>query len=485
MGIQRQIFRLMAADVMTASPVAVTVGTACGELVERMTADGATSALVTDGDRRVLGIITERDVARRICFKLPDDTPVERVMTSPVQTVRRGDYLYRAISLMRRNGRHHMPVVDRNERLIGMVALDDAIGLAVSRLMDQIDRLSAEGTIEGMRSVKAAQVQLADELFDDNVPATEIQQLVTDINNDIYRRIVRTSLAAMEADGWGPPPARVDVLVLGSGGRGENYLFPDQDNGFIIEDYPDDDHNGIDRFFIELAERMTRDLNAVGFPYCRGNVMAINPIWRKSLSQWEMQTASWGRKRNFIVARLVGIFFDFRSVYGVGVMTQRLRDHVTRVMGESQGFLRELYRDEADHGTALGWFNRLIVEKSEDHKGEINIKMNGTLPLVEFVRLLALRDGIAETVTLSRIEKLAEFGTLTADQRDYLVGAFSHMTALLLRKQIADFRADRKVTNYINPSELSRMDREHLVEAFRSVENLRAKVRTEFTGDVF
>ena len=485
MGIQRQIFRLMVADVMQASPLAVTTGTGCGHLVERMTVGGPTSALVVDDERRVLGIITERDVARRICFKVPEDAPVERVMTTPVQTVRRGDYLYRAISLMRRNGRHHMPVVDRNERLVGMVALDDAIGLAVSRLMDQIDRLSAEGTIDGMRSVKAAQVQLADELFDDNVPATEIQQLVTDINNDIYRRIVRTSLAAMEADGWGPPPVKLDVLVMGSGGRGENYLFPDQDNGFIIEDYPDQDHNEIDRFFVELAERMTRDLNEVGFPYCRGNVMAINPIWRKSLSQWEMQTASWGRKRNFIVARLVGIFFDFRSVYGVGVMTQRLRDHVTHIMGESQGFLRELYRDEADHGTALGWFNRLVVEKSDEHKGEINIKMNGTLPLVEFIRLLALRDGIAETVTLTRIEKLAEFGTLTADQHDYLVGAFRHMTALLLRKQIADFRVGRKVTSYINPSELSRMDRDHLVEAFRSIESLRSKVRAEFTGDVF
>ena len=129
MGIQRQIFRLMAADVMKASPLAVTAGTGCGDLVKRMTVEGATSALVTDGDRHVLGIITERDVARRLCFKLPEDTPVEQVMTTPVQTVRRGDYLYRAISLMRRNGRHHMPVVDRNERLVGMVALDDAISL--------------------------------------------------------------------------------------------------------------------------------------------------------------------------------------------------------------------------------------------------------------------------------------------------------------------------------------------------------------------
>ena len=29
---------------------------------------------------------------------------------------------------------------------------------------------------------------------------------------------------------------------MGSGGRGESYLFPDQDNGFILADYPDAEH---------------------------------------------------------------------------------------------------------------------------------------------------------------------------------------------------------------------------------------------------
>ncbi len=486
MAIQTQIFRLLAGNVMQQAPLEVRAGTSCGELVTAMTDRNASSALVTDGDGVVIGIVTERDVTQRIALKAAPDTPVEQVMTSPVQTVRRSDYLYRAISLMRRQGIRHMPVVDRPGRLVGILNLDDAVAVAVQRLMDQIDRLTAEGTVEGLRSVKKAQVQLAEELSKEAVPAAEIQQLLTDINRDLYRRIVKMAVAAMEEDGWGAPPVAFEVLIMGSGGRGESFLRPDQDNGLILDDYPDSEHDRIDGYFIELATRMTRDLDAIGFPYCRGNVMATNPLWRKSIQQWLDQTANWGRKRNFIVARLVGIFFDFRAAFDRGVMTQRLREHVTHVMGESQGFLRELYQDEADHGTALGWFSRLQVERdSREHKGQINLKAHGTLPLVEFIRLLSLREGIPETRTVQRIALLKDAGALNRDQREYLTLAFNVLTTLLLRQQIADYQAGRKVSNYVNPETLSKLEREQLVESFRSIEDLRSKVRSEFTGDVF
>lgn len=486
MAIQTQIFRLLAGSVMQGVPVAIPSGTECGALVRAMTDRNASSALVTNGDGQVIGIITERDVTQRIAFRMPPDTPVDKVMTSPVESIDCQDYLYRAIAMMRRMGRRHMPVVDEPGRLVGILNLDDAVAVAVQRLMDQIDRLTAEGTLEGLHKVKKAQVQVAEDLFQENVPAPEIQQMLTDINRDLYRRIVDIVTRSMVEDAWGPPPVEFEVLIMGSGGRGESFLRPDQDNGLIVEDYPDERHDVIDGWFLELSTRMTRDLDAIGFPYCRGNVMAINPLWRKSIQQWMDQTANWGRKRNFIVARLVGIFFDFQAAYGRGVMTRRLREHVTHVMGESPGFLRELYQDEADHGTALGWFSRLLVERdSREHKGKINLKAHGTLPLVEFVRLLALREGIAETRTVQRIRLLHEAGILNRDKQEYLTRAFNVLTTLLLRQQIADYQADRKVSNYVNPDALSKLDREQLVESFRSIEDLRSKVRGEFTGDVF
>ena len=46
-------------------------------------------------------------------------------------------------------------------------------------------------------------------------------------------------------------------------GRGESLLHPDQDNGFILADHAVAEHESIDRFFIELAQRFTRGLEQI------------------------------------------------------------------------------------------------------------------------------------------------------------------------------------------------------------------------------
>ena len=471
---------------MRAVPLAVPSETSCRDIVAAMSETNASSALITGARGEAIGILTEQDVTQRIAFKTPPETPVHQVMTAPVHAIRSDDYLYRAISIMRRLGIRHMPVVRRDGSAVGLLDLHEALAVTSSQLIEQIDRLTVDGTREGLRAAKRAQIELARELFEEAVPATEIQQLLTDINKDIYRRVVHEALKHMEAEGHGKAPVPFDVLIMGSGGRGENYLRPDQDNGFILDDYPDEEHTRIDGFFIELADRMTRTLASVGFPLCKGNVMATNPLWRKTISQWLMQTNMWSKKRNFIAARLVGIFFDFRWTAGPRTLTRTLRDHVTEVLGKSAGFRQELYRDEADHGTALGWFHRLIVEKGDDGdpKG-INLKFNGLLPLVEGIRLLAMRAGIGETATLGRIAALHDCGELDRDERIYLESAFGQVTTLLLRQQVDGFLSGRKISNYVQPDGLAKRDRELLIESFRTIERLRHRLRADYTADVF
>ena len=62
--------------------------------------------------------------------------------------------------------------------------------------------------------------------------------LVNALNDDITRAVLGQSLATMEAAGWGEPPVPFAVLVMGSAGRAESLLHPDQDNGFILADHP-------------------------------------------------------------------------------------------------------------------------------------------------------------------------------------------------------------------------------------------------------
>ena len=480
------IFSKLVRDYARDDVVAVTRHTSLSETIARMVETGRSSAVVTDDDRRPLGILTERDIAHRVVFRAAPEQSVADVMTEGVMTIAADDYLYYAVARMRRNRLRHMPVVDDGGVLVGMLNLADAIAEASAPLMAEIDTLSWEGSIDGLAQIKAAQVDLADHLMGESLPAVDIQALLSHINNDIYRRVVDRAVAAMESDGLGPPPVNFCVIVMGSGGRSENYIYPDQDNGFILEDYADERHGEIDGWFIEMAQRMTHDLDKIGFPLCKGFVMASNPLWRKSISQWIEQIGIWSRKRNTATLRLCDIFFDFRSVWGDGAMAKRLRDHVTAVAGGNVAFLRELYADDGDHGVALGWFGRFITEHEiEAHRGEMNLKLTGTLPLVEAIRLLSLRESVTRLSTLGRMAALFDAGVLGPDEHDYLAGAYRHITHLLLRQQIADFKAGLEVSNYVHPDSLSQREKDILTDSFKAIRSLRERLKAELTGDIF
>lgn len=485
MTTQTDIFRRLVKDRLGDPPVCLSPNATVRELVERMESETATSAVIVDEDWRPTGIITEQDVTRRVAFRLDPETPVSDVMSTPVIAIQNTDYLYHAVAFMRRRGLRHIPVLNEEGIVCGMLSLSEALSFLSEQTLELMRMLTDEETLEGLRAVKTAQAELAEALFADSVPVPEVQSLLTDINADIHRRILRRSLSEMESEkGWGKPPVNFSLIILGSGGRGENFLLPDQDNAFILADYPDSKHSRIDPFFIELADRMTRDLDAVGLPLCRGFVMATNPVWRKTLSQWKEQVAYWMRSRSPATLRYCDIFFDFACAFGSPGQAAELRDYVTEMGARNPGFLKDMFSIQEDHTVALGWFGRLVTESDGDgRKGLINLKYGGTLPLVEAARLLALRHGIPETSTLGRLNRLHESGAIDDDQLDYLTGGFNLITRLLLRQQLADFRAGEKVTNFVSKASLSKREQDYLAECFRAIQDLRGRLKSEFSGE--
>ena len=366
---QTATFRQRVRDHMQAPPVVVAGDLPALEVVARMAAAGASAAVVLDGGQRLAGILTEQNVTRRIAGRAVGEQPVARLMTSPVTTIACDQPLYQAIGVMRRHGLRHMPVVDAAGALAGMLYLHDALAIASAGLVEQIDRLTHETTLEGLRQVKAAEVALAADLVADRVPAPEIQSLVSSLNNDIHRRVLALELDAMGAEGWGVAPVAFAAIVMGSGGRGESYLFPDQDNGFILADYPDPEHTRIDAFFIELAARMNRHLDELGFPLCRGGVMAINPVWRKTLSQWRQQVSRWVARRSDVALQLADVLFDFQSVFGEAELADELRRTILALCRANPAFLRALFGVQADHRAGT-WLVRAPADRARGPRAQ-------------------------------------------------------------------------------------------------------------------
>jgi len=474
------IFRRRAGEEAVAPLARVGPEATVGEAVAAMAAARASAALVADAAGRMLGIVTEQDVVRRIAFKASADAPVLSVMTTPVETIRADDYVFHAIARMRRKRLRHMPLVAADGMVLGVLDLHRAYAGAIAGMVELVDRLTHEETLEGLKAVKEAQVALADALFEEFLPAPEIQALLTDVNRDIYARVAQLLLAEMRESGWGGPPAKFCIVVMGSGGRGENYLYPDQDNGFILDDYPDDAHGSVDAWFVEFAGRMTMALDGLGIPLCVGNVMATNPLWRKTRTQWRDQMGIWFRQRLGHAARFADIFFDFMPAWGEAAYAAELRAHVTPLIAANEAFLRDMADLQKDHTTGLRMFGRLGTDPQR--RGEINLKHRGTLPLVDAVRLLALRHKVPAPGTGARIDGLAAAGVFNRDEQDELQGAFRHVTRLLLRQQLGDFKAGKKVGNHVPVRGLSRMERGRLVDSFRAIERVRERVAVEIGG---
>lgn len=96
------------------------------EATRRMNEEQVGSVLVMDGPR-LLGIFTERDVLRRVVGRLrqPERTPLSEVMTADVICCPPEAPVDDVAELMRRRRIRHVPIVDAEDAVVGLVSIGD------------------------------------------------------------------------------------------------------------------------------------------------------------------------------------------------------------------------------------------------------------------------------------------------------------------------------------------------------------------------
>lgn len=117
---------VLVARVMTSDPVTVTPDTFVEPAAELMLDEGIGSLLVVDEDGALQGILTTTDFVAIVAASKPKaETTVERYMSTDLVTVGAQDSVQTIANLMTEHGFHHVPVVDDEEGLIGMVSTTD------------------------------------------------------------------------------------------------------------------------------------------------------------------------------------------------------------------------------------------------------------------------------------------------------------------------------------------------------------------------
>ena len=110
----------------------------------------------------------------------------------------------------------------------------------------------------------------------------------------------------------------------------------------------------------------------------------------------------------------------------------------------------------------------------------MNLKVNGLTPLVDAVRTLALDQRIFETNTLDRLSALVNEGLLSQAEADDLRDAFNVIMLVRIRHHVTVINRGGEPDNYVNPEELSIIQRTMLKEAFKAIDRMQRMLQLRY-----
>ncbi len=124
-------------------PAAVSLEASAAQAIRTMLDRHVGAVAVIDDQQRVAGIFTERDVLRKLALSGndPERTPVREMMTTPVElaTVETGSS--EAFAIMVERHFRHLPVVDHNGKLLGMLSIRNLLEWRIEDLTRELGAL--------------------------------------------------------------------------------------------------------------------------------------------------------------------------------------------------------------------------------------------------------------------------------------------------------------------------------------------------------
>ncbi|MCB2188738.1 MAG: CBS domain-containing protein [Deltaproteobacteria bacterium] len=470
------LFTAQVGDVVRGKPVTIPHDETVQKAARTMNERRVGYLLVTGPAGQVLGIVTDRDLRTKVVAAGENiTTPVERVMSAPVEAVSHYTTCFDALLEMMRQRVHHL-VVSKQGEIVGVVSGHDLMVLQGSSPLVLVRQISAARSFEEVYDLSLKSPRVVRSLIYEGAKAGNITRMITLINDYILDRI----LSLMEQK-LGQPPLPFCWLLMGSEGRREQTYRTDQDNGLIYAD-PEDEHQAklAEDYFRILAEETIEHLVACGFPRCHGNIMASNPDWRRPYSVWQGYFDRWIKTPEPKEVLHATIFFDFRPGWGDLELGQRLRNHLTNQVKGKDIFLRFLARDTLTTLPALSFFKNFIVEKEGPHKNKLDLKEKGMVPFVDFARVLSLQYQVPETNTLERLMILGDNGNISRDLLEKSSQAYEFQMQLRLVHQQSMHEQGLEPDNFIDPHELSYLERRTLKEAFGVVAELKSYLKDVF-----
>lgn len=424
----------------------------------------------------VVGIVTDRDLRNKVlAHGLDYNEPVENIMSSPVATVLSQSVCFDALLKMMSTSIHHLAVEQRG-KIIGVVTSHDIMLLQGTSPYSLFKEIGKQREISGLYPLSQKIPEMIRNLIKEGAKAGNISRMISILNDHILERL----LTLLE-DEMGTPPVDYCWLLMGSEGRREQTFKTDQDNAIIYTDPADEKQRlEAEEYFTTFARKAIDHLVNCGYPLCPGEIMAVNPRWCQPASVWKQYFETWVGAPDPKELLHATIFFDFRAGFGKASLAGDLRQHLNTITKRQEIYLLHLAHECMSGRAPLSFFKNFIVEKDGEHRNKLDIKRQGLTPFVNFARVLALKHGVNETNTLARLHVLAKGKAISEELWAMSVEAYEMQMQLRLIHQLNQIESGILPDNYIDPAELTDLEKRMLRDSFEVIERLHSVLKTIF-----
>jgi len=431
--------------------------------VEQMDYFKTDACLVIDGERQ--GVITSSDLLRGLAIHGFDLTsPIADMVSYPVISIDKNDYLFNALLKMTRFGVDRLMVRDK-QAFIGVLHQKELMSLFANQSGLVMLTLERAQTVDDLQKVTQQIDDLVAGLSNKGVKTHYIAKLV----NELHRKLQAKLWQILDKD---HQFAEVTFIVMGSEGRSEQVVRTDQDNAVIY------DASVNEQALADFCEAYSTELVALGFPPCPGHIMVSNPQWRLSEAAFAQQVVDWFENPSQERFMYLSILLDAQTVQGDPARLDRLKAVLAAQVQKRQMFLAQFARSVLQFDTPIGLFGRLITQKDAGHS--IDLKKGGIFPIIHGVRCLALEYGIAKTNTHWRIRDLINHHVFDERFGVELGETLNFLNTLRLQGMLHQKALDLPVDNAIKTDSLSQLQQDLLKDAFGVVNSFKKFVEQHY-----
>lgn len=459
-------------DLMNEPVVTINQHETAQAAARKMVENSIGSVLVVDEGEKLLGIITDKDIVRRVAAQLENHSlqfNTKDIMTPNPLTISRNAYYYEALSAFYTNGVKHLPVIEE-ERVVGIVTLSSLLAKKNRGQMSILKQIE-QSLFENLPSVKNAIYDVLTSLINDQISTIHMLEIITKLYDRLTRHCVALAVQSLEKKGQpGSPPVPFTWYLMGSGARGEQFMLTDQDHFLVYADPDESNKQAVEEYFSLLGEEIVRHLEKAGYSRCLGKMMSNNPAWRGSLTDWRARLREWALKTTDEQILLGQNFLSFRFLYGDNNLNEEFVAMVQNKLQVSQTFL--YYMAQQEREKLVPQIDQSFLGLFKGKKKVIDVKKHALFPLHHCLQVLGAINGIIEGTSLQLLNELVRRKVLYESLSDDLRHAYEVALKTRIKMSWDKHLKGEQSTTEIDITSLHSWEKDEILNMLKAVRAL-------------